>query len=67
MAGSSCRSIACPAPIAQVAAALPPAALPQALAIGLGHAQGDAGPPFALLAGWGVVLVALAAWRFRWD
>ena len=56
-----------PDAVAQVAAALPAAALTQALAIGLGHAQGDAGPELALLAGWGVVLVALAAWRFRWD
>ena len=41
-----------PDAVAQVAAALPAAALTQALAIGLGHAQGDAGPALALLAGW---------------
>ena len=46
---------------------LPPAALTEALAIGLRHAHGDAGPVLALLAGWAVVLVVLAAWRFRWD
>ena len=56
-----------PDAVAQVAAALPAAALTQALAIGLGNATGDAGPQLALLAGWGVALVALAAWRFRWD
>ncbi len=56
-----------PDAVAAVAGALPAAALTQALAIGLGNAQGDAGPQLALLAGWAVVLVALAAWRFRWD
>ena len=56
-----------PDAVAQVAGALPAAALTQALAIGLGNAQGDAGPQLALLAGWAVALVALAAWRFRWD
>jgi len=53
--------------VAAVAGVLPPAALTEALAIGLGHAGGDAGPVLALLADWAVVLVALAAWRFRWD
>ncbi len=53
--------------VAAVAGLLPPAALTQALALGLGHAAGDPAPVLALLAGWAVVLVALAAWRFRWD
>ena len=56
-----------PDAVEAVAGVLPPAALTEALAIGLGHAHGDAGPVLALLAGWAVVLVALAAWRFRWD
>ena len=56
-----------PEALARIAAALPPAALTQALAIGLGHAAGDAGPSLALLAGWAAVLALLAAWRFRWD
>ena len=56
-----------PDAVAQVAAALPAAALTQALAIGLGNATGDAGPSLALLGGWAVVLAGLAAWRFRWD
>ena len=56
-----------PDAVARIAGALPAAALTQALAIGLGHALGDAGPPLALLAGWAVVLAGLAAWRFRWD
>jgi ABC-2 type transport system permease protein len=53
--------------VAAVAGVLPPAALTQALALGLGHATGDPAPVLALLAAWAVVLVALAAWRFRWD
>ena len=56
-----------PDAVETVAGVLPPAALTAALALGLGHAQGDAGPVLALLAGWAVVLVVLAAWRFRWD
>ncbi len=56
-----------PAAVAQVAGVLPPAALTQALAIGLGHATGDATQVLALLAGWAIVLAGLAAWRFRWD
>ena len=56
-----------PDAVEAVAGVLPPAALTEALAIGLGHAHGDAGPVLALLAGWAVVLVVLAAWRFRWD
>ena len=56
-----------PDAVEAVAGVLPPAALTEALAIGLGHLQGDAGPVLALLAGWAVVLVVLAGWRFRWD
>ena len=56
-----------PDAVGRLAGALPPAALTQALAIGLGHAPGDAAPSLALLAGWAVVLAGLAAWRFRWD
>ncbi|HEY4189167.1 MAG TPA: ABC transporter permease, partial [Candidatus Limnocylindrales bacterium] len=56
-----------PDAVAQVAGALPAAALTQALSIGLGNTTGDAGPALALLAGWAVVLAGLAAWRFRWD
>lgn len=56
-----------PDSVAQVAGVLPPAALTQALAIGLGHATGDSTQVLALLAGWAVILAALAAWRFRWD
>ncbi len=53
--------------VEQVASVLPPAALTDALAIGLGHATGDAAQLLGLLAGWAVVLAGLAAWRFRWD
>jgi ABC-2 type transport system permease protein len=55
-----------PAALGAVAGALPPAALVQVLAIGLG-APGDASLPLAILAGWAVLLAGLAVWRFRWD
>ena len=55
-----------PVALAAVAAVLPPALLVEVLAIGLG-AAGDAAPQLAILAAWAVLLVALAARRFRWD
>lgn len=55
-----------PAPLAAVAAALPAAALSDALRIALG-APGDAAGPLALLAGWGVATVGLAVATFRWE
>jgi len=56
-----------PAAVAQVAEVLPPAALTQALAIGLGSIAGDATAPMVLLAFWAVLLAGLAARLFRWD
>ena len=56
-----------PQPLADAARALPGAALVDALRIGLGSQAGDATPPLLLLAGWAVLLVTAAAWRFRWD
>ena len=56
-----------PAGIAAVASILPPAALTEALAIGLGTTIADATEPLAVLAGWAIVLAVLAARRFRWD
>ena len=55
-----------PDPVASVAGILPPALLDRLLEIGLG-AGGDPGGVLALLAGWAVLLAALAAWRFRLD
>jgi ABC-2 type transport system permease protein len=55
-----------PAPLATVAAALPAAALSDALRVALG-APGDAGGSLALLAGWGVAAVVSAVVAFRWD
>jgi ABC-2 type transport system permease protein len=55
-----------PAALAAVAAVLPPAALVRVLSAGFG-APGDAGVSLAILAGWAILLAALAAWRFRWD
>jgi ABC-2 type transport system permease protein len=56
-----------PEPLAGVARALPGAALADALRIGLGALAGDPTPPLLLLAGWALILVTAAAWRFRWD
>lgn len=56
-----------PPAVASVAAVLPPAALTEALSIGLGSTAGDATEPLAILAGWAVVFAVLAARRFRWD
>lgn len=55
-----------PGAVAAVAAVLPPAALTQVLAIGLGG-PGDAAEPLVLLVGWAVGLAVLAARTFRWD
>jgi ABC-2 type transport system permease protein len=56
-----------PPAVASVAAVLPPAALTEALAIGLGSTGADATEPLAILTGWAVVFGVLAARRFRWD
>lgn len=56
-----------PGPVASIAEALPAAALTHTLGIGLGSISGDATEPLILLAGWAVVLAALAARKFRWD
>ena len=56
-----------PEPLSALARALPGAALADALRIGLGAIAGDPTPPLLLLAGWAVLLVTAAAWRFRWD
>ena len=54
-----------PGPLATIAAALPAAALSEALRIALGEA-GDATNSLALLAGWGAVASLLAGRTFRW-
>ena len=56
-----------PGAVASIAEALPAAALTRTLAIGLGASAGDATEPLAIMAGWAVVLVVLAARKFRWD
>ena len=55
-----------PAPLAAVAAALPAAALSDALRVALG-AGGDATGSLVLLAGWGVAALLLASRTFRWE
>jgi ABC-2 type transport system permease protein len=55
-----------PPAVASIAHDLPPAALTQVLTVGLG-AAGDATESLVILAGWAVVLAALAARKFRWD
>ncbi len=55
-----------PAPLTAVAGALPAAALSDVLRVALGG-SGEAGGSLALLAGWGVVAVGLAAAKFRWE
>jgi ABC-2 type transport system permease protein len=55
-----------PGPVATIAAALPAAALSEALRIAFG-AAGDATNSLALLAGWGAVASLLAARTFRWE
>jgi ABC-2 type transport system permease protein len=56
-----------PAPIAAVAAVLPPAALTEALTIGLGSSAADPAEPLAILAGWAVIAAVLAARHLHWD
>ena len=56
-----------PAAVATVAVVLPPAALTEALAVGLGTKVADATQPMLVLSGWALVLAILAARRFRWD
>ena len=56
-----------PPAVAAVASVLPPAALTESLAIGLGTTIADATEPMAVLAGWAIVLAVLAARRFQWD
>lgn len=56
-----------PGAVASIAEALPAAALTRTLSIGLGASAGDATEPLAIMAGWAVVLVVLAARKFRWD
>lgn len=55
-----------PGPLATVAAALPAAALSEAIRIGFG-AGGDATGPLFLLAGWALAGVGLAAATFSWE
>jgi ABC-2 type transport system permease protein len=55
-----------PAPLAAVAGALPAAALSDVLRVALG-ASGNAAASLALLAGWAVATVGLAAATFRWE
>jgi ABC-2 type transport system permease protein len=56
-----------PPAVAAVASVLPPAALTELVAIGLGTTVADATGAMAILAGWATVLAVLAARRFRWD
>lgn len=56
-----------PALLADLARLLPASALSDALRIGLGATDGNAGGPLAVLLAWGVVAAALAATRFRWE
>ncbi|HEY3334722.1 MAG TPA: ABC transporter permease [Candidatus Limnocylindrales bacterium] len=56
-----------PGGIAALAAVLPPAALTQSLAVGLGTKAADATEPMIALALWAIVFGVLAARRFRWD
>jgi ABC-2 type transport system permease protein len=56
-----------PPAVASIASVLPPAALTESLAIGLGTTIADATEPMAVLAGWAILLAVLAARRFRWD
>jgi ABC-2 type transport system permease protein len=55
-----------PGPIATIAAALPAAALSDALRIAL-SGTGDATLPLAIVAAWAVAAIGLTARTFRWD
>ena len=55
-----------PGPLATIAAALPAAALADALRVGLGGA-GDATGSLILLGGWGAAAALLAVLTFRWE
>jgi ABC-2 type transport system permease protein len=55
-----------PAPLATVAAALPAAALSDAVRVALG-AAGDPMGSLVLLAGWGIGTVGLAVATFKWE
>lgn len=56
-----------PSTLATASSLLPPAALTDVLATGLGATGGDATESVAVLAVWAVVLAGLAARKFRWD
>lgn len=56
-----------PDAVAALAAVLPPAALTEALAIGLGTLTADPSGPLLVLAVWAVLGAGLAARLFRWD
>ena len=56
-----------PGAVASVSEVLPAAALTRTLGVGLGSVTGDATEPLVILAGWAVLLVVLAARKFRWD
>jgi ABC-2 type transport system permease protein len=56
-----------PATLAAAASLLPPAALTNVLAIGLGSSTANATESLVVLAVWAVALAGLAARTFRWD
>lgn len=56
-----------PGPLAAIGGVLPAAALSEALRIALGAAGGDPLPLLAILAGWALVTIGLAARTFRWE
>jgi ABC-2 type transport system permease protein len=57
-----------PGPLEAIAAALPAAPLAELLRDALGSAAGaDVASPLALLAGWAIAAVGLAAATFRWE
>jgi ABC-2 type transport system permease protein len=56
-----------PAPLADLAALLPAAALADAFRIALGSLEADLLPPLAVLAAWAIGCIAIAARTFRWE